>query len=93
MPVPWVQSGKQIRPTTAARLSCACDCINAQKFQDMAAEDKARYQEEMKSYVPPPEDTAEVAKKSAKKAKKPAKEAQETAEEPKRKLSKGDLKM
>ena len=28
-----------------------------QKFQDMAAEDKTRYKEEMKSYVPPPEET------------------------------------
>ena len=86
MPVPWVQSGKQIRPTTAARLSCACDCINAQKFQDMAAEDKARYQEEMKSYVPPPEDTAEVAQETSgsEKSKAPAEAKSTPKKKPKK---------
>ena len=33
-------------------------CTDVQKFQDMAAEDKTRYKEEMKSYVPPAEETA-----------------------------------
>ena len=60
----------------------------------MAAEDKTRYKEEMKSYVPPPEETAaKEVKKPAKAVKKRAKRAQETIEEPKRKLTKGEMKM
>merc|ERR1719174_2033929 len=37
-----------------------------QKFQAMATEDKARYKEEMKSYVPPPEETAKATSASEK---------------------------
>ena len=69
------------------------DRTGVQKFQDMAAEDKTRYKEEMKSYVPPTEEMAEKVKKSVKTVKKRVKEAQETIEEPKRKLTKGEMKM